>query len=62
MANSEDMKAKVEAMNFAYFKVEDGTDVEARPDSYKAEKIECDGRDFSFAYPLAPYGVAVFKF
>ena len=29
MANSEDMKAKVEAMNFAYFKVEDGTDVEA---------------------------------
>ena len=29
---------------------------------YKAEKSECDGRDFSFAYPLAPYGVAVFKF
>ncbi len=39
-----------------------GTDVEARPDSYKAEKSECDGREYSFAYPLAPYGVAVFKF
>jgi len=34
----------------------------AKPASYKAEKSECDGRDFSFAYPLAPYGVAVFKF
>ena len=39
-----------------------GTDEKSRPDSYKAEKSECDGRDFSFAYPLAPYGVAVFKF
>ena len=39
-----------------------GTDVEERPDTYKAEKAECDGREFSFAYPLAPYGVAVFKF
>uniref|UniRef100_UPI0040576244 1,4-alpha-glucan branching protein GlgB n=1 Tax=Agathobacter sp. TaxID=2021311 RepID=UPI0040576244 len=35
---------------------------EERPESYKAEKQECDGRKFSFAYPLAPYGVAVFKF
>ena len=33
-----------------------------RPTSYKAEKEECDGRDYSFEYPLAPYGVAVFKF
>ena len=33
-----------------------------RPESYKAEKVECDGRDYSFEYPLAPYGVAVFKF
>ncbi len=39
-----------------------GTDKTARPDSYKAVKQECDGREFSFAYPLAPYGVAVFKF
>ena len=37
------------------------TDVE-RDESYKAEKSECDGRPYSFAYPLAPYGVAVFKF
>ena len=37
------------------------TDVE-REVKYKAEKVECDGRKFSFAYPLAPYGVAVFKF
>ena len=36
-----------------------GTD---KPASYKAEKSECDGRPYSFAYPLAPYGVAVFKF
>ena len=39
-----------------------GTDTVERPDTYKAEKSECDGREFSFAYPLAPYGVAVFKF
>ncbi|MBR5565420.1 MAG: 1,4-alpha-glucan branching protein GlgB [Roseburia sp.] len=33
-----------------------------KPTSYKAEKSECDGKEFSFEYPLAPYGVAVFKF
>ena len=33
-----------------------------RAESYKAEKVECDGKKYSFAYPLAPYGVAVFKF
>jgi len=33
-----------------------------KPTSYKAVKSECDGKDFSFDYPLAPYGVAVFKF
>ena len=33
-----------------------------KPDSYKAEKVSCDNRTYSFAYPLAPYGVAVFKF
>ena len=39
-----------------------GTDETPRPESYKAEQSECDGREFSFAYPLAPYGVAVFKY
>lgn len=29
---------------------------------YKAVKKECDGRDFSFAYPLPAYGVAVFLY
>ena len=33
-----------------------------KPDTYAAVKSECDGQPFSFAYPLAPYGVAVFKF
>ncbi len=35
---------------------------EARPEVYKAEKQECDGRPYSFAYKLPPYGVAVFEF
>ena len=38
-----------------------GTGAE-RPVNYKAEKSECDGRPFSFAYPLPAYGVAVFKY
>ena len=29
---------------------------------YKAEKSECDGFPYSFAYKLPPYGVAVFEF
>ena len=29
---------------------------------YKAEKSECDGRPYSFAYPLPAYGVAIFEF
>ncbi len=33
-----------------------------RPESYKAEKVECDDRPYSFAYPLSPYGVAVFRY
>lgn len=33
-----------------------------RPKVYKAVKGECDGRPYSFAYPLKPYGVAVFEF
>lgn len=28
----------------------------------RATKQECDGQDYSFAYPLAGYGVAVFEF
>lgn len=35
---------------------------EERPIIYKAEKKECDGRPYSFAYSLKPYGVAVFEF
>ncbi|HIW83017.1 MAG TPA: 1,4-alpha-glucan branching protein GlgB [Candidatus Dorea gallistercoris] len=35
---------------------------EKRPLIYKAEKKECDGRPYSFAYKLPPYGVAVFEF
>ncbi|MCI7522560.1 1,4-alpha-glucan branching protein GlgB [Roseburia hominis] len=33
-----------------------------RPQSYKAVESECDGRPYSIAYPLEPYGVAVFRF
>lgn len=33
-----------------------------KPVSYKAVKSECDGRAYSFAYPLSGYGVAVFKY
>ena len=35
---------------------------EERPLVYKAKKGECDGQPYSFAYPLPPYGVAVFEF
>ena len=33
-----------------------------KPLIYKAEKSECDGFPYSFAYKLPPYGVAVFEF
>ena len=33
-----------------------------KPLVYKAEKSECDGLPYSFAYPLPAYGVAVFEF
>ena len=33
-----------------------------QPEVYKAEAVECDGQDYSFAYDLPAYGVAVFKF
>lgn len=38
-----------------------GTDKD-RKESYRAVKKECDGREYSIAYPLPAYGVAVFKF
>ena len=33
-----------------------------RPVSYKSVKSECDGRPYSFAYPLPGFGVAIFKY
>ena len=33
-----------------------------RPTVYQSEASECDGRPYSFAYELPPYGVAIFKF
>lgn len=42
--------------------VEFGGSGKKRPLSYKAMAKECDGRKFSFAYTLSPYGVAVFRF
>ena len=38
-----------------------GTGAE-RAEIYKAEKQECDGKPYSFAYDLPPYGVAIFEF
>ena len=35
---------------------------EKRPASIKAEHLECDGREYSIAYPLPGYGVAVFSY
>ena len=35
---------------------------EKRPEIYKAVSKECDGKKYSFAYPLPAYGVAVFEF
>lgn len=29
---------------------------------YRASKTECDGQDYSFAYPLPAYGTAIFRF
>ena len=39
-----------------------GGEGKVRPEIYKSMKKECDGRPFSFAYDLPPYGVAVFEF
>ncbi len=38
-----------------------GTGIE-QPEIYRAEKQECDGLPYSFAYNLPRYGAAVFKF
>jgi 1,4-alpha-glucan branching enzyme len=32
------------------------------PAKYKAVESECDGKPYSFAFDLPPYGVAVFKY
>lgn len=39
-----------------------GGDVPIEKTVYTAQKKECDGREFSFAYPLPAYGVAVFTY
>ncbi len=39
-----------------------GGESTARKVNFKAEEQECDGRQYSVAYPLAPYGVAIFKY
>ena len=39
-----------------------GGDVPVEQTVYKEEKQECDGKEFSFAYPLPAYGVAVFVY
>ncbi len=55
-------------MNTKYHLVLNSDDAEfggsgqKRPKTYKAEKSECDGREYSFAYPLPAYGVAVFTY
>ena len=33
-----------------------------RPVNYKSVSKECDGRPYSFAYPLPGFGVAVFRY
>ena len=33
-----------------------------RPSRYRTVKAECDGREYSFAYPLPAFGVAVFEY
>ena len=38
-----------------------GKDVK-RQQTYTPQKKECDGRPYSIAYPLPPYGVAVFVY
>ena len=30
--------------------------------AFRSVKKECDGQPYSFAYPLPPYGAAIFRF
>ena len=39
-----------------------GGNTTERPVVYKAVTSECDGREYSFAYDLPAYGIAIFKF
>lgn len=39
-----------------------GGESTSRKANFKAEAQECDGREYSLGYPLAPYGVAIFKY
>ena len=39
-----------------------GGNTTERPVVYTAVKSECDGREYSFAYDLPAYGIAIFKF
>ncbi|MBO6155632.1 MAG: 1,4-alpha-glucan branching protein GlgB [Lachnospiraceae bacterium] len=39
-----------------------GGEDSGRPKTFKPEQMECDGRDYSIAYPLPAYGVAIFTF
>ena len=39
-----------------------GGNTTERPVVYKAVKSECNGREYSFAYDLPAYGIAIFKF
>jgi 1,4-alpha-glucan branching enzyme len=32
------------------------------PEVFQAEAKECDNREYSFGYPLPPYGIAVFTY
>ena len=34
----------------------------SRKKTYKPERSDCDGKEYSISYPLPPYGVAVFKY
>ncbi len=39
-----------------------GGESTSRKANFKAEAQECDGREYSLGYPLAPYGVGIFKY
>ena len=41
---------------------QEGEAEKRRKATYTPEHAECDGREYSIAYPLPPYGVAVFEY